>query len=164
MERGQVALKLFLDELGIPFDVQTLDDRKRVQKAVYLGQKLSGVDLGYTFGWYIMGPYCPSLTRDYFDLAEVLGAGDSDCEGKSLRESARKKLAIVKPVLQVPQDISLPLEDWLELVASLHFLKAISKLSDQESYEILRKEKSHVYGFSNRAKEILIKNKFWPEN
>lgn len=164
MERGQAALKLFLDELGIPFDVQTLDDRKRVQKAVYLGQKLSGVDLGYTFGWYIMGPYCPSLTRDYFDLAEALGAGDSDCEGKSLRESARKKLAAVKPVLQVPQDISLPLEDWLEIVASLHFLKTTSKMSNEESYEILRKEKPHVYPYSDRAKAVLIQNKFWPEN
>ena len=56
MEEKLVVLKLFLDELGIPDSIDTVDERKRIQKAAYLGQ-LSGVDLGYRYGWYKMGPY-----------------------------------------------------------------------------------------------------------
>jgi len=43
-------------------------------------------------------------------------------------------------------------------------LKTTSKMSNEESYEILRKEKPHVYPYSDRAKAVLIQNKFWPEN
>ncbi len=162
MDRGQVALKLFLDELGIPFDIETIDDRKRVQKAVYLGQ-LSGVDLGYRFGWYIMGPYCPSLTRDYFPLAEALTSGDTDWEGKRLKSVARKRLASIRPILQKPPDVTLDQEDWLELLASLHFLKNVSKMTEDEIDGILRKEKPHVYPFLDQAKQMLISNQQWPE-
>ncbi len=59
METKLLVLKLFLGALGIDDSIETVDDRKRVQKAVYLGQ-LSGIDLGYRYGWYRMGPYpCP---------------------------------------------------------------------------------------------------------
>ena len=34
MEPKLVALKLFLDELEIPASIETIDDRKKVQKAV----------------------------------------------------------------------------------------------------------------------------------
>jgi hypothetical protein len=54
MEKHQIALKLFLDELGVPIDTNNINDRKLAQKAVYLGQ-LSGVDLGYRFGWFSTG-------------------------------------------------------------------------------------------------------------
>ncbi len=50
MEARQIVLKLFLSTLGVPADIDTVNDRKRVQKAVYIGQ-LTGVDLGYRFGW-----------------------------------------------------------------------------------------------------------------
>ncbi len=48
MDNKEVALKLILDGVNIDCSIDTLDDRKRVQKAVYLAQ-LSGVDLGYRF-------------------------------------------------------------------------------------------------------------------
>ena len=120
MDRGQIALKLFLDELGIDFDITTIDDRKRVQKAVYLGQ-LSGVDFGYRFGWYIRGPYSTSLTNDYFPLAESLASGDDDWEGKTLKKSVKAKLAGIKPLMDPPEGVDLPQEDWLELVALVGF-------------------------------------------
>lgn len=60
MDSNLIALKLFLDDLGVSADIETIDDRKRVQKAVYLGQA-AGADLGYRFGWYLLGPYSPSL-------------------------------------------------------------------------------------------------------
>ena len=64
MRESLVALDLVLDELGVPTKVDTFRDRKLVQKAVYVA-KAAGVDLGYTYGWYVHGPYSPALTRDY---------------------------------------------------------------------------------------------------
>jgi uncharacterized protein YwgA len=154
MNKGHIALKLFLDQLKIPLEVETLDDRKRVQKAVYLGQ-LTGVDLGYRFGWYIMGPYCTRLTRDYFSLAESLASGDRGWEGKHLIRPARDALSPIIGVLSVPAEVSLSQEDWLELVASLHYLMTVSKLDKQAAYEVLRKEKQHVCAFTEEAEEAL---------
>ena len=88
MERGRIALKLFWMNPGIPCDIDTLDDRKLIQKAVYLGQ-LSGVDLGYRFGWYIRGPYSTSLTRDYFSLAQALGSKDDAWKNLNLKKRVK---------------------------------------------------------------------------
>lgn len=38
-----------------------------VQAAVYIG-KVAGVDLGYRYGWYVYGPYSPSLHEDLVKL------------------------------------------------------------------------------------------------
>jgi uncharacterized protein YwgA len=163
MNKGQIALKLFLDELGIPCDIQTIDDRKRVQKAIYLGQ-LSGVDLGYRFGWYVMGPYCPGLTRDYFPLAESLAVGDNDWQGKTLRATVREKLSRIKPLMTPPEGVDLTAENWLELVASLHFLRSVSKLAEPDALRILKKEKSHVFAFVEQAKAALDNVDLLPPN
>lgn len=163
MDRGQVALKLFLDELGIPFDIATIDDRKRVQKAVYLGQ-LTGVDLGYRFGWYIRGPYSTRLTNDYFPLAESLAAGDTDWEGKTLKKSVKEKLARIRPLIDPPEGVDLSQEDWLELVASLDFLLRVSKLDDQEALRVLKQEKNHVFAYVAQANQALLDAGLLPAN
>jgi uncharacterized protein YwgA len=163
VNRGQIALKLFLDELGVPPEVGTIDDRKRVQKAVYLGQ-LSGVDLGYRFGWYIMGPYCPSLTRDYFPLAESLASGDNEWEGKSLKKTVKDKLSRIKPLMTPPKGVDLSDENWLELIASLHFLRKVSKFDEPEALKVLKKEKAHVVGYVEQGKMALIDAGLLPEN
>lgn len=163
MDRGQIALKLFLDELDVPFEIKTFDDRKRVQKAVYLGQ-LSGVDLGYRFGWYIRGPYSTSLTRDYFSLAEAVAAGDTDWEGLTLKKTVRKKLARISPLMAPPEEVDLSTEDWLELVASLHFLRSVSKLDEHEALKILNKEKNHLFPFVKHAKKALLEADLLPSN
>ena len=91
MEQKLIALKMFLDALGVPETIDTIDDRKRVQKAVYLGQ-LSGIDLGYRFGWYLKGPYSPALTRDYFGLAEAIGLGDDEYRGRTFSTGVLERM------------------------------------------------------------------------
>ncbi|MFH1113893.1 MAG: hypothetical protein V1792_08230 [Pseudomonadota bacterium] len=163
MDRGQVALKLFLDELGVSFDIETIDDRKRVQKAIYLGQ-LSGVDLGYRFGWYVMGPYCPSLTRDYFPLADSLASGDNDWEGKSLKKKVQEKLARIRTLMTPPEAVDLPQEDWLELVASLDFLMRVSEYDYEEALKVLKRDKNHVFPYVAEAKQALLDAGLFPVN
>lgn len=154
MEAKLVVLKLFLDALDIPADIQTIDDRKRIQKAVYLGQ-LTRVDLGYRFGWYVMGPYSPSLTRDYYKLAEDLQSGDRGYEGKKLRSAVLDRLRRIRPLLKVPDGLELSQEEWLELVASYHYLVKVSKQPRAEAMETLEKQKPHLRPFVERAQEAL---------
>ena len=129
MKKAQINLKLFLDALGISSEISTLEDRKRVQKAVYIGQE-AGVDLGYSYGWYLLGPYSPELTQDYFILNDDLITGDEEYKSYKLVESLSNKLNDIKSLMDVPQEVNLPQEDWLELVSSIVYL--MKEKSDRE--------------------------------
>jgi uncharacterized protein YwgA len=150
MDARLTALKLFLDELDTPSNIETVDDRKRVQKAVYLGQ-LSGVDLGYRFGWYLMGPYSPSLTRDYYTLATEIESGDREYEDKALQPSLLARLRKVQTLLAPPAEVDLPQEGWLELVSSVHYLREITKLSRDKALARLAEEKPALVKFVDQA-------------
>jgi len=154
MENKLILLKLFLDELGVPSSINTLDDRKKVQKAIYLGQ-LSGVDLGYRFGWYLMGPYSTALTRDYYSLAEDIESGDEGYQNKTLKKDIKCKIEKVKPLFNMPGNFPLAEEDWLELLSSFHFLKKVRKLSDEDAQKVLKEEKPRLVSFVDDAKSAL---------
>ncbi len=154
MEARLIALKLLLDELGVPDSIDTIDDRKRVQKAIYLGQ-LSGVDLGYRFGWYLKGPYSPALSKDYYALADDLQAGDNEHSGKSLTVAVTSRLEKIRPLLKVPESVPLTQEDWLELVSSVHYLRKISKYNETKAHEVLVSEKPTLVPYIEAAKAAL---------
>ena len=154
MEKSLITLKLVLDELGINSTIETIDDRKRVQKAVYLGQ-LSGLDLGYRFGWYLMGPYCPSLTSDYYALKNSLELDDHEYEQYVLKDTQKAKIQKIKNVFPVPAGCPLSQENWLELVASYHFLRKISNMPDKETRETIAYKKAHVFAYVDLAEEAL---------
>ena len=118
MKKTQINLKLVLNGLGIPSEISTLEDRKRVQKAIYIGQE-AGADLGYSYGWYLLGPYSPELTKDYFTLNNDIISGSEDYNSYQLVESLSAILDDVKILMEVPQEVKLNQEDWLELVASI---------------------------------------------
>lgn len=157
MEARLTALKLFLEELGVPSDIKTIADRKRVQKAVYLGQ-LTGVDLGYRFSWYLMGPYSTSLTQDYYELAEAIDLGDKDFENKKLKSSVKEKLSKIIPIFQKPANVTLDDQDWLELVASLRYLRSVSQYDNEKAKEIIKDNKPHLKDFIPDAESILTKH------
>lgn len=154
MSAKLATLKLFLDELGIDSNINTVDDRKRVQKAVYLGQ-IARVDLGYRFGWYLRGPYSPGLTRDYYALADSDGTDDIDTQGRVLKPELRERLRKIRPLLDVPSDVTLSQEDWLELLASLHFLRSVSKFDREQAMARIRVEKPYLQAFLNEAETQL---------
>ncbi len=60
-----------LEDLGIyKFNIDEFDNRLMLQKLVYIS-KFFGIDLGYSFNYYLRGPYSPELADDYFRLAEL---------------------------------------------------------------------------------------------
>jgi uncharacterized protein YwgA len=156
-----VTLKLFLAELGVPSVIDTVDDRKRVQKAVYLGQ-LTGVNLGYRFGWYLMGPYSPPLTKDYYDLAERLDAGDDEYQDQILHPSIKTRLQSIKPLFDVPADTGLAPEEWLELLASYHYLRSVRRATDEQTQATLNEQKPRVAPFTGQAAARLSALKLLP--
>jgi uncharacterized protein YwgA len=48
---------------------RSFDERLIFQKTVYLLQSF-GIYLGFSFSWYIRGPYCPLLAKYGYDLAK----------------------------------------------------------------------------------------------
>lgn len=55
------------------------EDRLLLQKRIFL-LAMTGVDLGYTFSWYLRGPYSPGLTRDAFTIDEAQKKGMNAAE------------------------------------------------------------------------------------
>jgi uncharacterized protein YwgA len=68
-------LKAFLDaierQLDWTFDIETFEDRFRLQKYVLLAEDF-GFEHGYRYGMHLRGPYSPPLAQDYYtDLTSV---------------------------------------------------------------------------------------------
>lgn len=154
MDARLIALKLFLDELHIPSNTSTFDNRKKIQKAVYLGQ-FAGADLGYRFGWDKMGPFSPDLARDYYLLSDSLALGYKDYEGMSLKKEKLDKLRTVLPLMEAPRDVALASPEWLELVSSLHFLRKIRAYDEKRAEDVLKNEKPKLSRYVKQAEEEL---------
>jgi uncharacterized protein YwgA len=119
VEKRLLLLKLVLDELGVPVDPSSLDSRKSMQKAVYLAQAMN-VPLGYRFNWYVMGPYSPMLTEDYYNPT-LQSAEDGEA---ALRSDIKARLKQLQVLIDSPSGEGIPRTDWLELLASWHYLRS----------------------------------------
>jgi hypothetical protein len=152
MDGRLVVLERILDSLHITPDVSNLDGRKRIQKAVYLTQA-AGVGLGYGFGWYLRGPYSTSLARDYYAMALELRLGSTAAQ--NLRPDITHQLKPVADIVNPPAGVSLDQADWLELLASVHFLRAARGLDDAGVAGVLAKEKAPLAPHQKRATTAL---------
>lgn len=65
----QFQLYTYLKEIDDiwKFSLESLEDRIKLQKLVYLMQAV-GLRLKYNYNLYLHGPYSPELTRDAFEL------------------------------------------------------------------------------------------------
>ena len=125
MNPARVELKLILDEAGMSgFDLDTFSQRFNIQKRIFLIQVL-GCDLGYRYGWYIRGPYCRELTADAFTLKDELVAGQNDHEDFELTEETKRRIERAKQLWSLPGGLAIDQDDWLELLASIHYLRHI---------------------------------------
>ena len=125
--------KLFasLDALGLSPKMETFSERKRVQKVVYLLDKVFGMNLDFSYSWYLHGPYSPQLTRIVFDVIEGQTVVDSNL--KVLSSNDQRKIEELKAFLG--NDINS--SDKLELLVSLHFLLNRMKDSDVSQEDII---------------------------
>ena len=119
MDRRQIGLKLALDRLGLPLKVDSFEDRLILQKAIYLAQA-AGVNLGYSFSWYLRGPYCPPVADDGITVAEELRQGMDESEGWALDPASAQKATEIGRLFAAKGRTALAKK--LELLASVHFL------------------------------------------
>jgi hypothetical protein len=137
--RRLIGLKLALDTLGVPATTETFGDRLSLQKATYLAQE-AGLPLGYRYSWYLKGPYSPELARDYFRLAEDPRIAAGYELGEDQRAALERLLGVVDPAPGVDLDRS----QWLELLASLHYLMRRLRKDREGAAAVIRRAKPHL--------------------
>jgi uncharacterized protein YwgA len=114
------------------FDVTTSHGRIMIQKIVYFLQTF-GVDFGYSFSWFIHGPYSTRLMADAFELDKMWDT----VQERQLDDEEEKALEKLLVFLGDKKDDYV----WLELLGSIHFLKTIAPTVEKE--EIMRQVLRH---------------------
>lgn len=167
MNTDLIILNMYLTKLGVPPRIKTINDRKRVQKAIYLAQA-AGADLSYDYNWYLRGPYSPELANDYYQMSEAIllkkipvdgnDAGSASA-GLKLKDSYVDILQSLAEIIEKPDNFPGPQEDWLELVSSLHFLQTKKRMNLEAARKMIEKEKHQLLEYVDQAQEILKKTK-----
>lgn len=106
--------------LELEINVQTFDARFFIQKNGYFLQEF-GADLGYRFGMYISGPYSPALARDAYTLQD-LEYDREETESVSVNTEACERMRAFMEDVDQLVSINKGKQNWLELLASFHFL------------------------------------------
>ncbi len=114
---------------------RNFDERLILQKTIYLLQA-SGLYLGYPFSWYIKGPYSPELASDAYSLAKVYDRA-RPVRFENL-ESEKRFRHFMSFLGNRSTDA-----DWLERLASIHFLKTVHARTTKEDIiaRVMRKQR-----------------------
>lgn len=121
----------------------TLAERVRLQKTIYLLQATAGMKLGYGFGWYRYGPYSQDLVYDAYDvLQEEEDYGQRTKEYK-FNAATNTKIGEFKRTF----GRILGNSQMLELVASICFIKNTwyPELNESNAFKYLTKHKTLFY-------------------
>jgi len=111
------------------------NDRLRLQKLGYLVQAL-GASGGFTFSWYLRGPYSSSLTRMLYNAEEVGVLGKKIPLLKEEKDIIKNLKKLLKNELNDPR--------LLELYASVWYLLPKRTITDEDIkyvIETISKEK-----------------------
>ena len=123
---------------GFDFKVNYFNNRLKLQKYVFLLRRY-GIDLGYSYNYYIRGPYSPELADDYYNLPDVEGEVELPEDFlKLIRNKSERWLELASSLVMVFEkypDISE--DDAVRVVAG-------SKMEDPKKLRgILRELKEH---------------------
>lgn len=117
MNKIDIANGLIFQTLKINKD--SFDDRLLSQKKIYLLEQL-GVDLGYSYNWYIRGPYSPDLTTYIFNNLDMLK--EQDFSSYKISNSVEQEIQKINNMVDSkPSELSVP--SWYELLASVLYIK-----------------------------------------
>ncbi len=123
------------------FNMFSFDNRLRLQKFSYLLQHVGKINLEYNFDWYHYGPYCKQLTQECFnaDCEEIHQIKFEDIE-------LEKRFEIFLGWIEGKNNF------WMEVVASIHYLKELG-CAEEEIIKIIKQK--HLE-FQEKDKEIRI--------
>ena len=126
-----------------------------VQKAVYLAQA-AGAPMGYRSAWYPRGPHSGALAGSIYDMQMAVEDMEERPE-RELIEPVRESLERVRPSLEVPPDAELDEDDWLELLASYHYLVDVSGYGPEAARQRIRDLKPGLAAYLPQAERELGK-------
>ena len=148
MTNIDIANGLVFQALGISKD--TFDDRLLSQKKIFLLQEL-GVNLGYTYNWYVHGPYSPDLTTYIFNKLDVLK--EEDFSDYRFSEAVQEKVETVN-ALAAKKPGALSMCSWYELLASVLYIKRKWKKEDVFASLVKHKPKFSEEQFEAAVQEL----------
>lgn len=164
MPKKEVELKVCLDALGLSIDMDDFESRLILQKSIYLLQEF-GLDLGYRYNWYLRGPYSSSLADTGFGLSRNHKKIEEVIQKARLKEDAQDIINKCKKFfLETSEPEDMTRAAWLELLASLHYLKKYTfqgkNTKNAEQLLKLLKSKKDWYDQADieQAIQVLIKN------
>lgn len=128
------------------YSIGSFSERLILQKTIYLMQ-VFGLPLGYRFSWYFHGPYCPDLTRQLYEIREI-----NERNEKRKFKSQDHEATFIR-FIEFLGDKKKD-RNWLEAVASLHYLKRDQLDSDNEI--IIDKFLKLKPKYSRRAAEQIL--------
>lgn len=118
MSQQARAEKLFtlFNAIDKDLSMEEFEDRLEVQKIPFLAQSF-GIDLDYSFSWYLKGPYSKIVARDGYSIYESLRNGQTPNLDESLSNDERLNQfrEFISPYMNDPT--------WLEIAASLVYLR-----------------------------------------
>lgn len=135
---------------GSPFSYGDFENRKKLQKAVYLLENM-GVTVGdYSFSWDSYGPYSLSL----------------DCEASQLNEAkpqefsfskfAEDSFARLKEIAE--RSTKYDASSWMECIASMHYLKNVFRIKEDDVIAELKLRKPYLSDDETNRDALAIVN------
>lgn len=132
MNKFDIANGLIFKALKLNID--NLDNRIIAQKKIFLLQEL-GVKLGYSYNWYLHGPYSPDLTSYLYDNLKVFYNG-FNFEGYTCTETVSNYIDKINDLgNNVPEGFNIV--SWYELLASLLYLYEKDGLKNKKLFKKL---------------------------
>ena len=131
-------LKMCLDNLG-DWNLKSLSQRKILQKKIYFLQQFN-LDLGYSFGFYVYGPYSSPLTDDAYFLTRALEKAPETVQ--EMKPSRGEQESIKKTNEFFDEFRSSNTEEMahqIEVLASLHFLWNFSYMDKKTKDKVFSK-------------------------
>lgn len=110
-------LPVYKNLFGTDFDYHEFSDRVKMQKAIYLLQEM-GVPVGdYGFHWYLRGPYSQELQDDMHEENKTRTWDERIVTRHS------ERLDALKNVIDAEEGKVYEPEEWMECLASVHYLR-----------------------------------------
>lgn len=132
-----VLKEIYIKVYDESFDYDDFEKRIKMQKAVYLLENI-GVHIGeYSFSWNKYGPYSLGLEND------AKHCNDIKLEKEVLFSDVAEK-AFLEIKSYISQKVKYTCAQWVECIASIHYLKNVFRISQSKLYQELVNRKPHL--------------------
>lgn len=132
------------------FTYEDFENRKKLQKAVYLLENM-GVAVGdYSFSWDSYGPY--SLGLD----CEASQLNDAEIQDFSFSQFAEDSFKRLKEI--AGKSTKYDAVSWMECIASMHYLKNVFRIKEDEVIAELVRRKPYLSDDEANKEALAIVN------